>query len=83
MEIPEQVVHCRETKTLIHGITAINDFPTGSGDTKTTNEDTPVSGAVTGNDVDGDALTFTKASDPAHGTVVVKPRWYLHLHSEY
>jgi len=63
----------QETKTLILGITAVNDPPTGAGDTKTTNEDTPVSSAVTGNDVDGDLLTFTKATDPAHGTVVVNP----------
>jgi gliding motility-associated-like protein len=48
-----------------------NNPPTGTGDTKTINQDTPVNGSVTGSDPDGDALTYTKASDPAHGTVVV------------
>ncbi len=63
----------QDTKTVVLGITPVNDVPTGTGGTKTTPEDTPVSGAVTGNDVDGDALTFTKATDPAHGSVVVNP----------
>ncbi|SHN32440.1 Ig-like domain-containing protein, partial [Chitinophaga sp. CF418] len=48
-----------------------NNPPTGTGDTKTTNQDTPVNGAVSGTDPDGDALTFTKGTDPAHGSVVV------------
>ncbi|MDP9880196.1 VCBS repeat-containing protein [Variovorax boronicumulans] len=49
----------------------INDAPTAPGDTKTTNEDTPVSGQIVGSDADGDTLTYTKGSDPAHGTVTV------------
>ncbi len=61
------------TVTVNITVTAVNDAPTGTGDTKTTPENTPVSGAVTGNDVDGDPLTFTKATDPAHGTVLVNP----------
>ena len=52
-------------------VTPVNDVPTGTGDTKTTPEDAPVSGAVSGSDVDGDALTYTKATDPANGTVTV------------
>jgi gliding motility-associated-like protein len=52
-------------------VTPVNEVPTGTGDTKTTPEDTPVSGAVTGTDGDADQLTFAKGSDPAHGTVVV------------
>ncbi|MVT08451.1 Ig-like domain-containing protein [Chitinophaga tropicalis] len=48
-----------------------NQAPTGTGDTKTTNEDTPVTGTVSGTDPDGDVLTFLKASEPAHGTVIV------------
>ena len=50
-----------------------NNPPTGTGDVKATEQDTPVSGAVSGTDPDGDALTFTKGTDPAHGTVVVNP----------
>ncbi|PWV56983.1 Ig-like domain-containing protein [Chitinophaga sp. S165] len=50
-----------------------NNPPTGTGDTKTTEQDKPVNGNVTGTDPDGDALTFTKGTDPAHGSVVVNP----------
>ena len=39
----------------------------------TTPEDTPVSGQVKATDKDGDALTFTKGSDPTNGTVTVNP----------
>ncbi len=53
----------------------------GTGDAKATNEDTPVSGAVTGSDVDGDVLTFTKATDPCNGTASCKFRWHLYLHA--
>ena len=49
----------------------INDTPKAPDDTKTTNEDTPVSGQIVGSDVDGDTLTYVKGSDPAHGTVTV------------
>jgi VCBS repeat-containing protein len=38
---------------------------------KTTLKNTSVSGAVVGTDTDGDALTFTKGTDPSNGTVVV------------
>ncbi|TPG21257.1 tandem-95 repeat protein [Variovorax ginsengisoli] len=37
----------------------------------TTLEDKPVVGKVVGNDADGDDLTYTKGSDPTHGTLVV------------
>ncbi|WP_418148876.1 Ig-like domain-containing protein [Variovorax paradoxus] len=49
----------------------LNEAPTAPGDTKTTDEDTPVSGQIIGSDVDGDTLTYVKGSDPAHGTVTV------------
>ncbi len=54
-------------------ITVTNPAPNAGDDVATTNEDTPVSGSVAGNDSDpdGDTLTFTKASDPTNGTVVV------------
>src|SRR5690606_34491653 len=39
----------------------------------TTPEDTPVSGQVKATDKDNDPLTFTKGSNPAHGTVTVNP----------
>ncbi|QOF76727.1 tandem-95 repeat protein [Variovorax sp. 38R] len=61
------------TSTVTVTIDPVNDAPTVPDYTKTTNEDTPVSGQVVGSDVDGDALTYTKGSDPAHGTVTVNP----------
>ncbi|WP_158642648.1 Ig-like domain-containing protein, partial [Chitinophaga japonensis] len=61
------------TVTVNITVTTVNDAPTGAGDTQTTPEDIPISGAVSGSDVDGDVLTFTKSADPANGTVVVNP----------
>ncbi|MEZ5735899.1 MAG: Ig-like domain-containing protein [Novosphingobium sp.] len=48
---------------------------TAADDSNTTDEDTPVSGSVAGNDntTSGGTLTFAKHSDPANGTVVVNP----------
>uniref|UniRef100_UPI0025FFB47B retention module-containing protein n=2 Tax=uncultured Pseudacidovorax sp. TaxID=679313 RepID=UPI0025FFB47B len=75
------------TSTVFVGITPVNDppvvvdppspppgqnFDPATGNYRiTTPEDTPVSGKVAATDVDGDPLTFTKGSDPTHGTVVV------------
>ncbi len=61
--------------TLTITITPVNDAPVANDDTKTTNEDTPVSGSVTANDsdVDGPAANYTAASTPLHGSVVVNP----------
>uniref|UniRef100_UPI0031E10BB7 Ig-like domain-containing protein n=1 Tax=Chitinophaga sp. TaxID=1869181 RepID=UPI0031E10BB7 len=59
------------TVSIFITVNPVNDAPTGTGDSQTTNEDTPVSGTATGTDVDGDPLTFTKATNPTHGTVVV------------
>ncbi|WP_168191849.1 retention module-containing protein [Chromobacterium phragmitis] len=53
--------------------TNANGAPLGSDLNVTTKEDTPVSGALTASDPDGDPLTFVKGSDPAHGVVVVNP----------
>ena len=61
------------TTTVAVTVTPVNDAPVAKAPISTTLEDTPVSAAVTATDVDGDALTFTKASDPAHGTVTVHP----------
>ncbi|MFQ2219279.1 Ig-like domain-containing protein, partial [Aeromonas enteropelogenes] len=54
-----------------------NSAPQGDDVSVTTREDTPVSGKLTASDVDGDTLTFVKASEPAHGTVKVdgKGNW--------
>ncbi|SFC57778.1 type I secretion C-terminal target domain (VC_A0849 subclass) [Pseudomonas citronellolis] len=54
-------------------VTAVNDVPVTSDDSKTTAEDTSVSGQVVASDVDGDALTYTLKSgdEPKHGTLVL------------
>ncbi|HEY9102423.1 retention module-containing protein, partial [Chitinimonas sp.] len=48
-----------------------NGQPIGNTQNVVTQEDVPVSGTIRGSDVDGDALTFSKGSEPAHGSVVV------------
>jgi T1SS-143 domain-containing protein len=73
------------TSTINVGINPLNDPPkfddpenpsydpvTGNYSV-TTDEDQPVNGQVKATDLDGDALTFSKGSDPAHGSVTVKP----------
>ncbi|GLT20710.1 hypothetical protein GCM10007933_01610 [Zoogloea oryzae] len=57
-------------------VVGTNDGPVANPDTASTNEDTPVTFAVLGNDTDpdGDTLTVTAATvDPAKGTVTVNP----------
>ncbi|MFP5478009.1 MAG: Ig-like domain-containing protein, partial [Gammaproteobacteria bacterium] len=59
------------TSTVTIGVTPTNDAPTVPNYELTTQEDKPVSGKVVGSDVDGDTLSYTKGSDPAHGSVTV------------
>uniref|UniRef100_UPI0025CE13BE tandem-95 repeat protein n=1 Tax=uncultured Pseudacidovorax sp. TaxID=679313 RepID=UPI0025CE13BE len=65
------------TSTVRLTVTPVNDAPTVPDYAATTAEDTPVSGQVQGADVDGDRLTYSRASDPAHGSVTVQAdgRW--------
>ena len=60
-----------DTVTVNVTVTPVNDAPVAAALPVTTPEDTPVNGTVTATDVDGDALTFSKASDPTNGTVTV------------
>src|SRR5206468_1017476 len=46
-----------------------NQAPTADSKTLSTNEDTPLIITLTGSDPDGDALTFTVITPPAHGTL--------------
>ena len=52
-------------------IGAINDTPIATSATITTNEDTSKSGTLTGTDADSNTLTFSKVTDPSHGTVSI------------
>ena len=62
------------TATVNVTVTAVNDAPTASAPAVTTAEDTAVSGQVTLSDVDGDSLTATLQTAPAHGSVTVDPQ---------
>ncbi|MBH9552187.1 Ig-like domain-containing protein, partial [Inhella gelatinilytica] len=60
------------TYTVNVTVSPVNDAPVAANAAVTTNEDTAVNGTLpTGSDVDGDAVSYAKASDPAHGTVTV------------
>ncbi|MBK7849425.1 MAG: tandem-95 repeat protein [Zoogloea sp.] len=56
-------------------ITPVDDLPIAVDDALEAREDTPLSGTLTGNDTpSGDGgNVWAKASDPAHGSVVVNP----------
>ncbi|WP_426077591.1 DUF4347 domain-containing protein, partial [Janthinobacterium sp. PSPC3-1] len=60
------------TYTVAITVSPVNDAPTASGTAITTAEDTAKSGSLpAATDVDGDTVTYSKGSNPAHGTVVV------------
>ncbi|MEY4006918.1 MAG: hypothetical protein RLZZ221_3014, partial [Verrucomicrobiota bacterium] len=85
--------------TVVVTVTPVNDapvpgkLPDGAADPNfnpaagryqvATPENTPVSGRVRAYDVDGDPLTYAKASDPQNGTVTVNPdgTYTYHLHA--
>ncbi|MEQ1729528.1 MAG: cadherin-like domain-containing protein, partial [Vicinamibacterales bacterium] len=52
-------------------VTPVNDPPVANPGSKTTPEDTPVSGLLTSSDNDGGAPVYSLASGTSHGTVVV------------
>ncbi len=49
--------------------TSVNDAPLAAAQSLTTDEDSPLPVVLTGSDPDGDTLTFTVATPPAHGTL--------------
>ncbi|MGH9921520.1 MAG: Ig-like domain-containing protein, partial [Nitrososphaerales archaeon] len=53
----------------------VNDPPVANDDIASTNEDTPVNISVLANDsdVDGDTLTVSSVTTPAHGTATINP----------
>ncbi|MCA1245681.1 Ig-like domain-containing protein, partial [Massilia sp. MS-15] len=60
------------TYTVNITVTPVNDLPVVGNSSITTAEDTARTGTLpAASDVDGDTLTYSKASDPAHGTVSI------------
>jgi VCBS repeat-containing protein len=56
----------------VGGLTLPNDAPQCSGASEVTPEDTALQRNASCADANGDTLTYSKASDPAHGSVVVQ-----------
>ncbi|MDF3863217.1 Ig-like domain-containing protein, partial [Pseudomonas denitrificans (nom. rej.)] len=53
-------------------VTPVNDAPVFNAPSNTTTaEDTPLIGKVSATDVDGDSLTYSLKTGPAHGSIVV------------
>jgi Tol biopolymer transport system component len=52
-------------------VTPINDVPVAAGGSLAAAEDSSATGTLTAVDVDGDALTFTVLTPPAHGIVTI------------
>ena len=65
--------------TVTMTITAVNDNPVASAVSATTDEDTDVSGSLSGADVDGDVLTYTIVNNPTKGSVQVVSDKYLNF----
>ena len=59
------------TATADFTITPVNDAPTSSDEVTFGDEDTVITGSVTGVDIDGDALTFDLVSGASNGTVTL------------
>src|SRR5581483_4004000 len=61
------------TATVTITVTAVNDAPVATPDSDSTDEDVNLNGQLAGTDVETDAaaLTFAKASEPTHGSVIV------------
>ncbi len=57
------------TFTIEINVTPVNDPAVATNVTTTTPEDTPVTIALAGTDVDGDVLTYTIVGNPAHGVI--------------
>jgi VCBS repeat-containing protein len=50
-------------------VTAVNDAPTATAQSVTTNEDTAKIITLTGSDADGNSLAFSVVTGPTHGTL--------------
>ncbi|HET9771605.1 MAG TPA: Ig-like domain-containing protein, partial [Acidimicrobiia bacterium] len=59
------------TAVLSFNVTAVNDAPSVSGDTLSTNEDAAAGDTLNGSDIDGNSLTYSVVAQPAHGSVSI------------
>ncbi|QKQ26811.1 Ig-like domain-containing protein [Candidatus Reidiella endopervernicosa] len=50
-------------------VNSVNDGPTATGQTMSTNEDTPKAITLAGNDSDGSISTYTVSTNPVHGAL--------------
>ncbi|MEK1939906.1 MAG: tandem-95 repeat protein, partial [Pseudomonas sp.] len=57
--------------TVTLNVTPVNDAPTAANQSVTTNEDVALQGTIVGADIDNDALTYSLATGPAHGTLTL------------
>ncbi len=57
------------TATISITVTAVNDAPTATPQSVTTDEDTAKAITLTGTDVEGDTLTFSVVTQPTHGAL--------------
>jgi len=62
--------------TVTISVAPIADAPIASGAAAATSEDTPLAGALSASDADGDALTFIVVAGPAHGSVQLSGAGY-------
>src|SRR5204862_8192168 len=62
-----------DTALVVITVTPVDDFPVAVNDANTTNEDTPLTGSVSGNDLpSGDGgNTYSVTTNPTHGTLTL------------
>ena len=61
------------TATITITVTPVNDAPVAQDATTSTQEDSTVMGSLSATDVDGDPLTYSVATQPSNGTVLISP----------
>ncbi|WP_309089110.1 tandem-95 repeat protein [Phenylobacterium sp.] len=72
-KVSDGTLWSEQSYTLTVNVNAVNDAPTATAGSASTDEDVTVKGTVAGADVDGDALTYVLASGPANGALTLNP----------
>jgi hypothetical protein len=67
------------TATVSVTVTAVNDAPVATPQSVSTTEDTPATITLLGSDVDGDTLSSSVASQPAHGSVQLQSGAWVYV----